>query len=282
MLAPDVGRILTRWARGRRDISGLVLIGSRERRSDDPVWRADRHSDWDFQVITSRPEVFATAAWTRGLRGLRVEACGVRTARIGGVPKIHLLAGGTEVDLVIIPSQQLQSLAAACRRGEHLRTSPVRSALQDLAMVIRPGWRFLHGSRRWAALFRRVVAEVPDPRLDDAAIRNLALCFRSDHRWLERKLARGELVAAQRMLHLGLAETNLRLLHELRQRRGRRSFPEGRRLERIAGRTELAALTVSARPSRASLQAAARKAAATCAWLERELTGLSPTGKARR
>jgi hypothetical protein len=280
MPSPDVGRILTRWVRRRREISGLVLIGSRERRGDDPVWRADRQSDWDFQVITSRPEVFADAAWTSGLRGLRVEACGVRRARIGGVPKVHLLAGGTEVDLVIIPTQQLQPLAAACGRGEHLRPGPVQAALQDLAVVIRPGWRFLHGSRRWSALFRRVVAEVPDPRLDDAAVHNLAECFRCDHRWLERKLARGEFVAAQRMLHLGLAETNLRLLHELRLRRGQRSFPEGRRLERVGSRGELEAVTVSARPTRAALRAAARKAAVTCDRLVQELVGSTPRSSA--
>ena len=64
------------------------------------------------------------AGWTLGVRGLRIEACGVRPARIGGVPKVHLLAGGTEIDLVIIPTQQLQPLAAACRRW---RAPPARA-----------------------------------------------------------------------------------------------------------------------------------------------------------
>ena len=117
------------------------------------------------------------------------------------------------------------------------------------------------------------MAEVPDPRLDDAAVRNLAACFRCDQRWLERKLARRELVAAQRMLHLGLVEANLRLLHELRLRRKERSFPEGRRLERIAPRAVVGAVTVSARPTRVALWAASRKAGVTCASLVRELTG---------
>ncbi len=117
------------------------------------------------------------------------------------------------------------------------------------------------------------MAEVPDPRLDDAAVRNLAACFRCDQRWLERKLARRELVAAQRMLHLGLVEANLRLLHELRLRRKERSFPEGRRLERIAPRAVVGAVTVSARPTRSALRSASRKAGVTCASLVRELTG---------
>ena len=273
MRAPDVGRILTRWARGRRDISGLILIGSRLRRKGEAVARLDPQSDWDFQIIATRPEIFANADWMRGCRGLRVKAYGVRPARIGGVPKVHILLEGVEIDLVVIPAVQLRSLRAAQRRGEHLKPGPVRQAHQDLAEVIRPGWEFLHGEKGWGAFFRRAVADVPDPRLNDAAVHNLAECFRCDHRWLERKLVRGELIAAQRMLHQRMAETNLWLLDELRLRRGQRTFPQARRLERIATPAELAAVTVSARLTRASLRAAARKAAATCAWLKKQLTG---------
>jgi hypothetical protein len=274
MPAPDLGRILTRWACRRRDIGGLILIGSRLRRKPADVSRLDRQSDWDFQVIASRPEVFANADWTRELRGLRVETYGVRPARIGGVPKVHVIFSGVEADLVILPAALLKSLRAAQRRGEHLHPGPVRQAHQDLAEVIRYGWKFLHGEKAWGAFFRRAVAEVPDPRLDDEAVRNLAACFRCDHRWLERKLVRGELLAAQRMLHQRMAETNLWLLHELRLRRGQRTFPQARRLERIASQAELAAITVSARPTRASLRAAANKAATTCADLVRQLTSV--------
>jgi hypothetical protein len=37
-----------------------------------------------------------------------------------------------------------------------------------LAVVIRPGWRFLKGGREWDAFYRRVVAEVDDPRFSAA------------------------------------------------------------------------------------------------------------------
>jgi hypothetical protein len=273
MISPDLGPIFTSWARRQPDVSGLVLIGSRVRPGKDAIWRADRHSDWDFYIITSRPELFSTRNWARELRGLRLLAYGVRPARIGGVPKVHASFDGAEVDLVIVPESLLSPLRRDVHARRHLRPGPERSALQDLALVIRPGWRFLVGARVWGPMFRRVVADIPDPRLDDGAVRNLAECFWCDLLWIRRKLARGECVAAQRMLHHSLAEANLRLLHELRLRRGQRTFPEGRRLERIAPATEVRLVTVAARPTRASLRAAVELAARHCTTLMQALVG---------
>jgi hypothetical protein len=273
MNPPDLGRTLTAWARREPAVSGLTLIGSRVRPAADAVWRVDRHSDWDFQVITSRPERFLDRAWTRELPGLELIAYGVRRARIGGVPKVNLVFAGAEADLVILPESDLGTLQKEMAAGRHRRPGPVRSALQDLALIIRPGWRFLHGARAWGPMFRRVVADIPDPRLDDAAVRNLAECFWCDLLWIRRKLARGECVAAQRLLHLSLAETNLRLLHELRLRRGQLTFPEGRRLEKVAPPAAAGLATVSARPTAKNLGTAAERAARNCTALVRALVG---------
>jgi hypothetical protein len=250
-----------------------VLIGSRERANGDRIWRADSLSDWDFQIITSRPAMFGDRDWTRGLVGTEVRAYAARTARIGGVPKVNAVFAGAEADFVIIPTKLLRRIKAATALGKHRREGPLRRSLQDLAVVIRPGWRFIKGGRAWEAFYRRVVREVPDPRLGDGAARRLAEGFFCDWIWTRRKIARGEFLAAQRMLHRELAETNYRLLHELRLRRGDRSFPEVRRIERIAGPAELAAVTVESRPRRAALEAALEKSAAACKSLMRSLVG---------
>jgi hypothetical protein len=273
MTSPDLGSILAAWARKQPAISGLTLMGSRVRPDRDVIWRPDRHSDWDFQVITRDPDRFLTRDWTRELNVVELLAYGVRPARIGGVPKVHAVFAGTEADLVILPEETLRPLRREVRAGRHRRPGAVRDRLQELALVIRPGWRFLVGAREWGSMFRQVVAEIPDPRLDDAAARNLAECFWCDLLWVHRKLARGELAAAQRMLHQALAETNLRLLHELRLRRGQRTFPEGRRLERIVPAAERRLVTVDARPTRASLRAAAEAAARHCTTLMQALVG---------
>jgi hypothetical protein len=137
--------------------------------------------------------------------------------------------------------------------------------------VIRPGYRFLKGEAAWGEFYQKVLREVPDPRLEDAAIVALADGFVCDVVWSERKLRRGEYLAVQRMLHQSLAETNFRLLHERRLRQGKVSHPEARRIERVAETKELAAVTISAKPGRDELTAAIDQAKTTLAELMHEL-----------
>jgi hypothetical protein len=68
-----------------------------------------------------------------------------------------------------------------------------------------------------------------------------------------------------------LAETNFRLAHELRQRRGEPSLPDARRIETLGGKNDV--LTVSAAPTAESLTAAVEKTAATLRDMMRELVG---------
>ncbi len=268
------GEKITRWANAEPTVSGLVLIGSRVREERDAVWRADAQSDWDFQVIAKRPELFADATWLRAA-GVEPDVYAVRRAAIGGVPKVAILAPDVEADLVIVPQRSLRLAQWAIGLGLHHRSAKLRRSMQDLAVVIRPGWRFLKGAQTWGGLYRQVVSEVGDPRLSDVEARALADSFVCDLVWTRRKIERGELVAAQRMLHRSLAETNLRLLHELKLRRGERSFPEGRRIERVAEPDELQAIAVSARLSKVEVAAAVDRCAATMRKFMRELVGES-------
>jgi hypothetical protein len=80
-------------------------------------------------------------------------------------------------------------------------------------------------------------------------------------------------LAAQRMLHHSLAETNFRLLHELRLRRGEQSYPEARRGELILSDIELSMITVDATPNREALRSAVDKASSTCRSLVHALMG---------
>jgi hypothetical protein len=260
------------WASRENSVEAVVLIGSQVRSSEDAVWRADAQSDWDFQIISSNPALFANGSWTEAL-GVATRAYAVRQAAIGGVPKIAVLFAATEADFVILPTTQLLALREAVGRGEHQGSAPLRRTLQDLAIVIRPGWRFLKGAGKWEAFYEQVVADIVDPRLSDDEVRNIANSFACDQVWTLRKIDRGELIAAQRMLHRALAETNFRLLHELKLRRGERTFPEARRIERVGSEAEVTALTVNAAPEAGSLRAAVEKISATCRELVRALIG---------
>ena len=249
---------MERWAQGEPTVRGLALIGSRERGGAERLGAPDAHSDWDFHLISSRPRMFLDGRWTRGLAGAELRAYAARTAAIGGVPKVNLVFSGAEADLVILPLRVIRGLRFRAALGLHRREGSTRRQLQALAVVVRPGWRFLKGAGAWDGIYRRAVAEADDPRIGDAAARRLADAFVCDYVWTRRKIARGELRAAQRMLHRELAETNYRLLHELKLRRGELTFPEARRIEWSSGGDELEAVTVAGpRSTPAALRAAA-------------------------
>jgi hypothetical protein len=269
----DFGGAMAAWAAREPTVSGLVLIGSRQRDPGDAVWRADAQSDWDFQIISSEPRMFAGPKWTCGLGAFPLQAYASRVARIGGVPKINALFAGAEADFVVIPSRLLRRARLLTALGRHHRPGWTRAVLQDVAVVVRPGWRFLKDTGGWDKFYRRAVAAVSDPRMTDALARQLAAAFVCDYVWTLRKLDRGELLAAQRMFHRELVETNFRLLHELKLRRGERTFPEARRLERVAAPAEQASVTADARLEPASLFAAVERSAVTCRVLMAALVG---------
>lgn len=253
--------VFSAWAAGQPAVKAAVLIGSHIRPAGAPN-AADPSSDWDFQVITAAPRVFADAAWARALPGCALRVYAVRPT-FGGVQKVTALFAGAETDFVVIPAGPLRLARVALRLGLHRRPGPVRRGLADLAVVIRPGYRFLKGAEGWTGFYEHVLREVPDPRLDDAEAVRLADGFVCDVVWALRKLARGELLAAQRMLYHSLAETNYRLLHEVRLRRGEPSYPEARRLERVAGTDELAGVSLAPRLVAEDLHLAVMRARAT-------------------
>lgn len=259
MKTPAFDEAFARWVATRPEIKAVVLIGSHVRAAQ-AVNAADAQSDWDYQIVTSAPAQFARREWVAAL------GCGEPIAyayrpTFGGVKKVtFLLPGMIEVDLVVLAAAPLQAARLVVALGLHRRPGGARQALGNLAIVIRPGYRFVKGERRFGRLFARVVAEVPDPRLDDQTVAELAEGVACDVVWARRKLARGEFLAVQRLLHLSLAETNFRLLHELRLRRGELSFPEARRIELAVPTDDRAAVQVSAHASDEELGSAVEKA----------------------
>lgn len=269
----NVAAILEAWASTEPSVEALVLIGSRVRGENDGVWRADAHSDWDFHIITSKPQRFVRGEWTRELAPLQVRAYSARAARIGGIPKVNIVFDVEETDLVILPARSLRILKWLFLMGLYSGRPAIYRKLQELAVVIRPGWKFLKGARKWEPFYRRTVAAVLDPRLTNEEIRQLADGFVCDYVSINRKIARGEFLSAQRLLHRDLIEINFRLFHELRLRMGKRSFPEVRRIEFIAEPEAVAELSFEDRLDQKNLHAASEKAAAGCRSLVKKLVG---------
>ena len=252
----------------RKDVLALTLFGSRARAGDN---QADAQSDVDLQIVTSRPGDVARAEWLAEVIGSEnLTAWNVRAA-FGGVQKVSVLLRDAELDLVIIPAARMRLARWSVALGLHRRNPGLRRKLGDIALVMVDGFQVLKGGSSWDRFYRSVVREVPVPGLSDAEVRNLAAGVRVDLVSIERKLTRGELRAAQRWLHIGLAETVWKLSHEHRRRAGQRSFHDARRIEFLMTPDELIPLTISVPLEREALRKAARQMARTAADLAARL-----------
>jgi len=267
-----IGERFISWAQTQESIQALVQIGSRVRAGDEPG-SSDSFSDWDFQIVTSAAEVFADRA--------RFETTGIGTplvfaprgGRLGSARKLTAILPDGELDVVIVPAAQLHVVSERVRAGTIEREPLTLRALMDLAAVLAGGYRILKGGPEVEALYRFVVEKLPPPRVSDDEAVLLAEGFVCDYVSTRQKIARGELIAAQRWLHHQLAETNFRLLHELRLRAGKPSFPDARRLERLASSEEVRAVSVDAGLDPVELTNAADEAASTCRAFMRTLVG---------
>jgi hypothetical protein len=270
----DLGERFVAWARQEPSIHALIQIGSRVRAPDTPG-AADPDSDWDFQAVSARPELLfgGSVAERAGLGDPIVWVA--REGRLGSARKITACFSEGDLDVVVIPAAALRLARWLMRLPSGLRPGRLSRRLADLSVVLRDGYRFRKGELEWGRFFAEVATTVPVARLSDCDVRTLAEGFVCDYLSTWRKIERGELMAAQRWLHHQLAETNFRLLHELRLRADEPSFPDARRIERIVAEPWQSRLAVSAILDPDALRAAAEGTADACRELTRALIGTS-------
>lgn len=255
----------------RPDVEAVTLFGSRARNQDDSS--ADQGSDYDVQVVAANPARLTERDWANAVMGEgTIVGWSVRDA-MGGTVKVSVLLIDEEIDLVLVPGRRLRPARWALRLGLHRRSAWVRRQLTPLVLVIGRGYRVLKGGNRWEHFWFTLFRDVPVPGLSDTAVRNLGQQAQVDFVSIKRKLDRGELRAAQRWLHTGLAEINFELMHEWRRRRGEPSFHDGRRVESILPPAELELITVNARLDATEIAAAAERAARVAQQLVDTLVG---------
>lgn len=245
---------LERWLQAERGVDAAILFGSQVRPAGGAA-AADGWSDVDLHIVTHAAARIEQMDWSHALPGLRLCLQVARPAT-SGVRKVTLLFEDGEADLVLVPTGKLRLAALAMKLGLHNRIGVVAAALNNLSTIMGGGYRFLKGEQSWGGFVARVVGEMPGFRLDDRRVRQLADTAVCDTLWVLQKLERGELVAAQRILHRSVMETNVVLLHELRMRRGELTFQQARRTERLVTPGQLATQQVDARLNAAELRAA--------------------------
>ena len=257
------------WVQHEPSITAALLFGSRAR----AMVRADQWSDIDVQVVTRSPKQFKTREWVSSFYSKRIVAYVVRPASGGVIKATAIFDSGGEIDVVVVPAFKLRVARLVVSLGIHRRVPWVSRSLNELATVMRAGHRVIKGGRKWQDFYAKVIREVHGTRLSDEEAMILAEEFVCDYLWITKKLQRGECIAAQRMLHRSLAETNFRLLHETRLRRGDVSFREARRLEQLLTGEEIRLIRIEAEPERNSIHAAATVASEGLRNLMLELVG---------
>jgi hypothetical protein len=265
-----VGDLFMDWAQQQPAIRVLVMIGSRAR---DRVGAADDGSDWDFQVLTNNPDLFLTGDWACSAGLSKPIVYVTRPGRLGRVTKMSAIFENGELDLALIPFRQLRFAKWLLALRLASPFDRIEQALAELGMVLLPGYRVLKGGPSWHRFFRRVTSQISPQRLDDHEICSMAEAFVCDYVSTRRKIIRGELMAAQRWLHCQLAETNFRLLHELRLRLNEPSFPDARRIELLSSDHWREAVSVNALLERKNLLDAVERSAKTCRELTHSLVG---------
>ncbi len=266
------GSTFIEWALREPGIKALNLIGSQVRPSRH-IDAADTYSDWDFQIVVNRPAPYADDRWLKSARFPEHLAYAARPGRLGSSGKVSAMFSEGALDVVLIPESSLRLAKWMCTLGLTRHSARARSGLADLAVVLRSGYRMLKGEAAWGRFFRYVHSEIPLARIGDEDVVAIAEGYVCDFVSTRQKIARGEFLAAQRWLHGQLAESNFRLLHEFKQRKGEVSFPDARRIEVAASAQWAAAVTVRAVPERESLEAAIEKSAQTCRNLVAALVG---------
>ena len=101
MVTPAALQAFLDWVDRERSIRAVTLFGTQAQ------GRAGAGSDFDVQIVTTRPDLFEDRHWTSGIPGWRVRAYAVRDAT-GGARKATLLLEGAEFDLVIVPAKRLR------------------------------------------------------------------------------------------------------------------------------------------------------------------------------
>ena len=137
--------------------------------------------------------------------------------------------------------------------------------MRDLRIVACPGWKVLKGGAAWERRYTRLGREVPWPRLTEAALRAHADTFWATAVWVAKKVARGELRAAQREFHRVLVEKIWLVLEDEARDRTPQVRPEARRAERWLPPAQVAETAFATAPDAQAMTAALEEAADTFA-----------------
>jgi len=240
------------WARSRPDIQALVQIGSRVQEGST----ADAWSDYDYHLVTSRPEDYRDGRFTGEIGDCWVS--GVQVAFGNAVKVTAVYEGAMEADFVVLGSLDVRIVTAAMRwpRTKVIWPGLLRRGVESFRIVAGPGWKVIKGGAPWEKRYRRVTPLRAE--LTEAQFKDLCGEFWTQLVWAAKKAARGELRASQRALHVHLLENAFRILQEEALLERRKAYPLSRRAESWLTAEQLSGTAIRSSPDKAELLEALR------------------------
>jgi hypothetical protein len=227
MTAQDMEDRIIDWVNRQPDIEALVLAGSR---AVDGA--SDQYSDWDFQLITSRPTRFQNGNW---LGEIAPCWCAHTTRTPRGVIKVSaVFEGGWEVDFVPLASWQMRLVYWAMRHPKCARWLPSRlhkGVLETRSFMLGTGYRLLVGHASWNTRFAALEIPWADTGISLVDFKNHVDAFWQKSVWICKKIIRPEPRSAMHWLHMLVIEHVYALLAEEARIGGRVARPEARKAE---------------------------------------------------
>lgn len=238
---------LSSWAHARGDIKALVQIGSRVQ----PGPAADAMSDFDYQLITSRPADYRDGSFSEGIGRCWAHGSSVAFGNVLKVTAVY--EGALEADFVVLRHIEVLIAVTALRWPRTARFWPraLSRGVADLRGVAGSGWRVIKGGPLWERRYSRI--SFFSAPAGEKEFNSWCGEFWSQLVWVAKKVKRGELRAAQRGIHEHLVENLLRMLEQEALLGGRSAYPRGRRSELWLTPEQMRATDICTRPERSIL-----------------------------
>lgn len=249
MTAQELENRIVEWATQQPAIDALILGGSRAHGGPS----VDEDTDWDFHLITPKPEVYQHTGWLGAIAPCW-GALAARTPR--GVIKVSaIFEGAREVDFIPLVSWQMKAVYWGMKHPSLKRWLPARltkGIRETRRFMLAAGYRVLLGGPAWERRLEALQMDWPEPGLTLAEFSANAGAFWQKAVWVFKKIARPEPRSAAHALQLLAVDHVYLLLEDEARAAGRQPRPEARKAEQWLDATRLAqtaALTPSLDPA---------------------------------
>jgi hypothetical protein len=220
---------IVEWARQQPDIVALVQIGSRVQGGG----YADAWSDWDFHLISTRPQKYYRADWLKEIAPLW---CAHAERSLRGMTKVSaVFAGGLEADFVPLAAWQMKLVYWCMRHPDWSSWMPARlhrGILETRVILLGSGSRVLVGGEAWEKRLTALQVKWASRRMSCEDFHRHVGAFWQKSVWVMKKIARPESRSAMHWLHKLILEHVYAVLEEEAWLAGRVARPEALKAEK--------------------------------------------------